>query len=87
MTRLVHAMEADGLVVRERNPDDRRSVVLRATQKGIEQLEQGRARQIAPLAEAISDLDRTDRLQLEDAADLLGRLLRDTAWEPSAVDG
>lgn len=86
MTRLVHAMEADGLVERERNPDDGRSVVLRATPFGVDQLERGRARQIAPLAEAISDLDRAERLQLEDAADLLGRVLRVSAWERPAGD-
>ena len=80
MTRLIHAMEADGLVVREKNPDDARSVVIRATPRGIGQLDQGRARQIAPLAESISDLERTDRLRLEDAADLLGRILRDSTW-------
>jgi DNA-binding MarR family transcriptional regulator len=83
MTRLVHAMEADGLVVRAKNPDDGRSVVIRATSRGMEQLEQGRSRQIAPLAEAISDLERAERNQLEDAADLLGRVLRDPAWEPA----
>jgi DNA-binding MarR family transcriptional regulator len=86
MTRLIHAMEEDGLVARSPNPDDGRSVVIRATPRGVEQLEQGRARQIAPLAEAISDLDRAERLQLEDAADLLGRLLRQTAWEPAASE-
>jgi len=87
MTRLVHAMEADGLVVRAPNPDDGRSVILRATTRGVAQLEQGRARQIAPLAESISDLDRAERLQLEDAADLLGRILRDSAWEPAEPGG
>ncbi len=86
MTRLVHAMEADGLVAREKNPDDARSVVIRATALGVEQLEHGRARQIAPLAEAIADLDRAERLVLEDAADLLGRALRDSDWEPTAGD-
>ena len=86
MTRLIHAMEADGLVTRRPNPDDARSVVIEATSKGVKQLEQGRARQIAPLAETISDLDRAERLQLEDAADLLGRVLRDSSWEPTASD-
>jgi DNA-binding MarR family transcriptional regulator len=81
MTRLVHAMEADGLVARAKNPDDGRSVVIRATPKGVEQLEQGRTRQIAPLAETIADLDRDERRQLEDATDLLGRVLRDSTWE------
>lgn len=81
MTRLVHAMEADGLVAREANPDDGRSVIIRATTLGEQQLERGRVRQIAPLAESISDLDRGERRQLEDASDLLGRLLRESSWE------
>jgi DNA-binding MarR family transcriptional regulator len=83
MTRLVHAMEADGLVAREPNPADGRSVVIRATPHGEAQLEQGRGRQIAPLAGSISALGSAERLQLEDAADLLGRLLRSSAWEPA----
>jgi DNA-binding MarR family transcriptional regulator len=84
MTRLVHAMEADGLVTRKPNPDDARSVVVEATPWGVQQLELGRARQIAPLAETISGLGQFERLQLEDAADLLGRVLRDSTWEPAA---
>jgi DNA-binding MarR family transcriptional regulator len=81
MTRLVHAMEADGLVGRAPNPNDGRSVVIHATVTGIGQLELGSARQIAPLARTIAGLDRSERTQLEDAADLLGRMLRDSAWE------
>ena len=81
MTRLVHAMEADGLVERAPNPSDGRSVIIRATAIGERQLERGRTRQIAPLAESISDLDRSERRQLEDASDVLGRVLRDAAWE------
>jgi DNA-binding MarR family transcriptional regulator len=87
MTRLVHAMEADGLVVREAHPSDGRSIIIRATAKGEGRLERGRARQIAPLAESIADLDRAERVRLADASDLLGRVLRDAAWEtpePSA---
>jgi DNA-binding MarR family transcriptional regulator len=84
MTRLIHAMEADGLVTRKPNPEDARSVVIEATPRGVQQLELGRARQIAPLAETISGLDRAERLQLEDVADLLGRVLRDSTWEPAA---
>ncbi len=83
MTRLVHAMEADGLVARAPNPDDGRSIVIRATAEGEARLELGRGRQIAPLAAAINDLDRAERTQLEVAADLLGRLLRTSAWEPA----
>ena len=83
MTRLVHAMEADGLVARMRNPGDGRSVIIRATAEGEAKLELGRARQITPLAEAITELDRGERRQLDEAADVLGRVLRDAAWEPA----
>lgn len=81
MTRLVHAMEADGLVVRERNPADGRSIIIRATVEGETQLEQGRAKQIAPLAHAIGRLDAPEQLTLEQASELLGRLLRDAGRE------
>lgn len=87
MTRLIHAMEADGLVVRERNPGDGRSVIIRATASGEEQLQTGRARQIAPLAEVISELDGRERKQLDEAADLLGRVLRDPDLEPASPAG
>ncbi len=85
MTRLVHAMEADGLVARDRNPGDGRSIIIRATSSGEDQLKVGRSRQIAPLADAISELGRAERRQLDDAADLLGRVLRDSDLELSAA--
>lgn len=83
MTRLVHAMEADGLVTRAAHPTDGRSIIISATETGERQLERGRARQIAPLAASIAALDGAERLQLADASDLLGRVLRDAAWESS----
>lgn len=79
MTRLVHAMESEGLVARERNPSDGRSVIIRATPSGEARLEQGRSRQIAPLAEAIAQLESNERRQLEDASDLLGLVLREAS--------
>ena len=81
MTRLVHAMEAEGLVVREPHPTDGRSIIIRATAGGEALLGHGRAHQIASLARAIADLDDADRLQLSDAADLLGRVVRDSGRE------
>jgi DNA-binding MarR family transcriptional regulator len=81
MTRLVHAMEAEGLVVREPHPTDGRSIIIRATAGGEALLGHGRAHQIASLARAIADLDDADRLRLSDAADLLGRVVRDSGRE------
>ncbi len=83
MTRLVHAMEADGLVVREPHPTDGRSIIIRATASGEGLLGHGRAQQIASLAGAIADLDDLDRMRLSDAADLLGRVLRSAGRETS----
>lgn len=77
MTRLVHAMEADGLVARDSNPTDRRSVIVSATPLGESLLEDGRASQIGPLADRIALLDGEERALLQRSSDLLGRLLRD----------
>lgn len=83
MTRLIHAMEADGLVVREPHPTDGRSIIIRATAGGEGLLGHGRAQQIASLAGAIADLDDVDRVRLADAADLLGRVLWSAGRETS----
>jgi DNA-binding MarR family transcriptional regulator len=78
MTRLVHAMEADGLVTRESDAADRRSVVIRATAAGEAQLAAGRSRQLAPLAASIAALDRAEQETLAASARLLDRLLRES---------
>jgi DNA-binding MarR family transcriptional regulator len=76
MSRLVDAMEADGWVTREPDPVDGRSVIVRATSAGEAHLASARARHLAPLAEAISDLDAAERRTLEAGTDVLERLLR-----------
>jgi DNA-binding MarR family transcriptional regulator len=86
MTRLVHAMEADGWVERSPDPADRRSIIIRATPAGEAQLEQGRMQQLAPLAEAIGVLGTPDRHVLDEAVALLERLLRVGGW-PSGPAG
>ena len=40
------------------------------------------SRMVEVLASMGADLDRADRLRLEESADLLGRVLRGSAWEP-----
>lgn len=77
MTRLAHAMEADGLVARRPDASDGRSVIIAATPAGEQLLGVGRARQIRPLADAIEALDDEDAAVLAHAADVLSRLLRD----------
>jgi DNA-binding MarR family transcriptional regulator len=86
MTRLVHAMEADGLLERRANPADGRSIIVAATPAGEAALDRGRARQLAPLADSIESLDDEARRALDDAAELIARLLREASWggQPSA---
>jgi DNA-binding MarR family transcriptional regulator len=77
MTRLVHSMEAAGLVSRERHPSDGRSILLRATPEGEALLAAGQATRLAPLATVIAALDREEQRDLEHASAVLGRFLRD----------
>jgi DNA-binding MarR family transcriptional regulator len=61
MTRLVSALEAEGLVTRETDPRDGRLTRIRATPKGRALLLRGRARRVALLADEVRDLPAADR--------------------------
>jgi len=74
MTRLVNALEADGLVVRERDPADGRITYLRASAKGQALLRAGRTRRVAALARQLGGLSGKDREVLARAAALVEQL-------------
>lgn len=76
MTRLVSALERDGLVTREPDPGDGRQVLLRATPAGRRLLEEGRSRRTASLARRLAALPPDDLKSLVRAAALLERLAR-----------
>jgi DNA-binding MarR family transcriptional regulator len=75
MSRLVDALEAEGLVVREPDPDDGRATRVRATPRGARLLAQGRARRVRRLAAALDALPPADRATLARAAELLEGLV------------
>lgn len=77
ITRLVSTLEGEGLVVRERDPDDRRVVRVRATSRGAQVLKEGRQRRVASLAEQLGALDPGERGVLEQAAAILEGVLRE----------
>jgi DNA-binding MarR family transcriptional regulator len=77
MTRLVHSMEAVGLVERKRHPTDGRKIVLHATAGGEALLGGGQAARLAPLTAAIAASSREQRHDLEQADAVLGRFLRE----------
>ena len=75
MTRLVRALESEGLVRRENDPNDGRIVRLSATTKGEALLGEGRARRVRRLATAVGELSDADRDALKAASEILARVL------------
>ena len=75
MTRLVRALEARRLVVREPDERDGRVVRLRATAKGRAVMAEGRARRVRTLAEGLRALDRSELDALDRAVETLERIV------------
>jgi DNA-binding MarR family transcriptional regulator len=75
MTRLVRALEARRLVVRESDEHDRRVVQLRATAKGRALMAEGRARRVSTLAEGLRTLDTPELDALDGAIETLERIV------------
>ena len=74
MSRLVKALEEDGLVSREPDERDGRVQHIRATRKGRRLLQKGRERRVAKLASQIAAISDPERRQLSRAVALLERL-------------
>ena len=74
MTRVVQALEAEGLVAREADPRDARGTVLVATAAGRRIMEAGRRRRVRRLAIELSELPASERQILERAAGILEKL-------------
>jgi DNA-binding MarR family transcriptional regulator len=76
MTRIVAALEEDGLVRREQDPHDGRIARVRATRKGERVMWQGRERRVARLAELLGRLSPKEVARVREAAELVERALR-----------
>ncbi|MHB8576050.1 MAG: MarR family winged helix-turn-helix transcriptional regulator [Dehalococcoidia bacterium] len=79
MTRIVAALERDGLIERGADPADGRVSWIEATVKGRGVLEEGRARRTHRLTEHLRTLDADDLAALARAAELLEAALRELA--------
>lgn len=75
MTRIVQALEQDGLVRRESDPDDGRVTRLQATAKGERVMWRGRERRVATLATLFSGLSDDEVAHVHEAAELVDRAL------------
>lgn len=76
ITRLVAAMEAQGLVEREVDAVDRRVVRIKPTARGTRLLLDGRQRRVASLAAALQRLPAGDRATLAAALPVLEQIVR-----------
>lgn len=76
VTKMVAALEADGLVERVRSHSDRRVVEVRATAKGRSLLESGRAARVKVIAGLFDNLTERDRATLDRAAAIVARALQ-----------
>ena len=77
MTRIVVALEEQGLVLREADPADRRIARVHVTTAGRKLLERNRSRKTAYLASRMRGLSPEEREVLERAAGLLERMTED----------
>jgi DNA-binding MarR family transcriptional regulator len=78
MSRLIDALERDGLVTRGADPDDARGVLVRATAKGRRVLSEGRSRRIRILVAGLRALSANDLEAVRRGADLIERVTRPT---------
>jgi DNA-binding MarR family transcriptional regulator len=76
MTRIVNALEAQGLVTKQRDQADGRSIRLAATPAGKALLMAGRKRRVDALSRQISQLDQSRQRALETATEILSEVIR-----------
>lgn len=74
-TKIIARLEEEGFVVRTPDPHDGRSCRVAVTPAGAAHLEEVRSRKDAVLARRLEELPAADRRTLDEAADILERLL------------
>ncbi len=79
MSRIVDALVKDGLVRREADKTDRRSVSITATDKGVKIMREGRNRREKRLLELLHGLSPSQIDLLDDASEILTTSLAKTA--------
>ena len=75
MAQTVAEMEADGLVQRAPDPNDRRRAIVSLTDQGRVKLEEGRRRGAGWMARVFEELDAEEQALLSDAVKILRRIV------------
>ncbi|HKR32780.1 MAG TPA: MarR family transcriptional regulator [Terriglobales bacterium] len=76
MSRLVAAMERDGLVSITASKEDARAMEIKPTKKGERLLLAGKERRVNSLANVLHDLSESELIQLEQSIGLLRNVIR-----------
>jgi DNA-binding MarR family transcriptional regulator len=76
ITKLVAALEEQGLVERETDAEDRRVMRVKATTRGARLLYDGRRRRVASLAASLGELAAADRAALARTIPILEKVAR-----------
>jgi DNA-binding MarR family transcriptional regulator len=76
MTRIVKALEEQGLVIKKKSETDARSIQLMATPAGRKLLLEGRERRVRALARQIEELNTSEQKTLGQAAAILQEVVR-----------
>ena len=76
ISRIVSALEAEGLVERTRSEEDARVVAVNATNKGRRLMDSARAGRLALIARELQRLSPAELKKLEEAAVIFARLQR-----------
>jgi DNA-binding MarR family transcriptional regulator len=74
MAQTVGDLEADALVERKPDPDDRRRALVSLTEAGLARIEADRAAREGWLVKALDELPDSDRQTVESAVEILARL-------------
>jgi DNA-binding MarR family transcriptional regulator len=74
MSRIVSALEAEGLARRRVNQQDRRAVLIETTEKGVAMLKQGRKRRVKFLASYLSQLANSELSDIERAVEAIQKV-------------
>jgi DNA-binding MarR family transcriptional regulator len=83
MTSTVDAMERDGLVQRQPDPDDGRATIVMATDAGVTSFEEGRRLQARAVADLFDVLDASQQAELRDVLARLEAAAADAAPVPA----
>jgi DNA-binding MarR family transcriptional regulator len=79
MSRIVDGLVRDGLVKRDVDKTDRRSIEIKATEKGTRIMHEGRNRREKLLLELLRPLSKEDVELLDRASDILAKSLGETS--------